>query len=53
MVVAIKEVKDLNKISLDKICGSLLTYEKEVNEIEEEEKKKVVDKKNSLALKMS
>ena len=29
--VAIREVKDLNKISLDKICGSLLTYEQEVN----------------------
>ena len=25
-VVAIKEAKDLNKISLDEICGSLLTY---------------------------
>ena len=53
MVVTIREVKDLNKISLDEICGSLLTYEQEVNEIEEEERKKVVDKKKSLALKMS
>ena len=39
-IVAILEVKDLNKISLDKICGSLLTYEQEVNQIDEEEKKK-------------
>ena len=31
-VVAIKEAKDLNKISLDEICDSLLTYEQEVNE---------------------
>ena len=30
-VVAIQEAKDLNKISLDEICGSLLTYEQEVN----------------------
>ena len=27
MVVAIREAKDLNKILLDEICGSLLTYE--------------------------
>ena len=26
-VVAIREAKGLNKISLDEICGSLLTYE--------------------------
>ena len=26
-VVAIREVKDLNKISLDEICGYFLTYE--------------------------
>ena len=26
IVVAIREAKDLNKISLDEICGSLLTY---------------------------
>ena len=25
-IVVIREVKDLNKISLDEICGSLLTY---------------------------
>ena len=37
-VVAIREAKDLNKISLDEICGSLLTYEQEVNQIDEEEK---------------
>ena len=44
-VVAIREAKDLNKISLDEICGSFLTYEQEVNEIKEEERKEVVDKK--------
>ena len=30
-VVDIREAKDLNKISLDEIYGSLLTYEQEVN----------------------
>ena len=30
-VVAIREAKDLNKISLDEICGSFQTYEQEVN----------------------
>ena len=52
-VVAIREAKDLNKISLDEIYGSLLTYEQVVNQIEEEEKKEVADKKKSLPLKMS
>ena len=51
--MAIREVKYLNKISFDEICGSLLTYEEEVNQIEEKEKKEVVDKKKSLALNMS
>ena len=36
-VMAIRKAKDLNKISLDKICDSLLTYKQEMNEIEEEE----------------
>ena len=44
-VIAIREVKDLSKISLDEICGSLLTYEQEVNQINEEAKKKLVEKK--------
>ena len=35
MVVAIREAKDLNKISLDEISSSLLTYEQEVNQIDE------------------
>ena len=35
MVVAICEEKDLNKNFLDKICGSLLTYEQKVNQIDE------------------
>ena len=43
-VVTIREAKDLNKISLDEICGSLLTYEQEVNQIDEE-KKELVEKK--------
>ena len=44
-MIAIREAKDLNKISLDEMCGSLLTYEQEVNQIDEEEKKKLVKKK--------
>ena len=52
-MIAIREVKDLNKISLDEICGSLLTYEQEVNQFDEEEKKEIVEKKKSLALKIS
>ena len=52
-VVAIREAKDLNKISLDEICGSLLTYEQEVNQIDEEEKKEIVEKKKRIALKIS
>ena len=52
-VVAIREAKDLNKISLDEICGSLLTYEQEVNQIDEEEKKELVEKKKGIALKTS
>ena len=38
-MVAIRKAKDLNKISLDEICGSLLNYEQEVYQIDEEEKK--------------
>ena len=44
-MVAIREAKDLNKISLDEICGSLLTYEQKVNQIDEEKKKELVEKK--------
>ena len=36
-VVANRESKDLNKISLDEICDYLFTYEQEVNQIDEEE----------------
>ena len=46
-IVAIREAKDLNKIFLDKIYGSFLAYEQEVNQIDKEEKKK------GIALKMS
>ena len=52
-VVAIREAKALNKISLDEICGSLLTYEQEVNQIDEKEKKELVEKKKGIALKTS
>ena len=52
-LVAIRESKDLNKISLDEICGSLLTYEQEVNQIDEEEKKELVGKKKGITLKTS
>ena len=52
-VVTICEATDLNKIFLDEICDFFLTYEQEVNQIDEEEKKKVVEKKKGLALKMS
>ena len=52
IVVAIRETKDLNKISLDELYGSLLTYEQEVNQFDEE-KKEIVEKKKSLALKIS
>ena len=52
-MVAIRKAKDLNKISLDEICGSLLTYEQEVNQIDEEEKKELVEKKKGVALKTS
>ena len=52
-IVAIRETKDLNKISLDEICNSLLTYEQKVNQIDEEEKKEVVEKKKGIALKLS
>ena len=44
---------DLNKISLDEIYRSLLTYEQEVNQIDEKEKKEVIEKKKGIALKMS
>ena len=45
-VVAIREAKDLNKISLNEIYGSLLTYEQKINQIDEEEKKELVEKKD-------
>ena len=52
-VIAIQKAKNLNKISLNEICGSLLTYEQEVNQIDEEEKLEVVEKEKGLALKTS
>ena len=53
IIVAIRKAKDLNKISLDEIYGSLLTYEQEVNQINEKEKNEVIEKKKGIALKMS
>ena len=38
---------------MDEICGSLLIYEQEVNQIDEEKKKEVIEKKKGIALKMS
>ena len=52
-MIAIREAKDLNKISLDEICDSLLTYEQKVNQFDEENKKEMMEKKKSLALKIS
>ena len=46
-MIAIREAKDLNKISLDKICGSHLTYEQEVNQFDEKDKKETVEKKKT------
>ena len=40
-------------MSLDEIYVSLLTYEQEVNQIDEEEKKEVIEKKKGITLKMS
>ena len=37
---------------MDEICDSLLTYKQEVNQIDEEEKKEVIEKKKGIALKM-
>ena len=44
-VIYIQEAIILDKISLDEICGSLLTYEQEVNQIYKEEKMEVVEMK--------
>ena len=49
-VVAIRKAKDLNKISLDEICGSFLTYEQKVNQIDEEKKKLFRDARNTFTL---
>ena len=38
---------------MDEICGSLPTYEQEVNQIDEKEKKELVEKKKGIALKTS
>ncbi|XVF19293.1 hypothetical protein REPUB_Repub11eG0097800 [Reevesia pubescens] len=52
-VIAIKKAKNLNTISLDKVCGSLLTHEQEMKKDEQEEKKENATKKKSITLKVS
>ncbi|EOY19095.1 Uncharacterized protein TCM_043808 [Theobroma cacao] len=48
-VTVIREAKDLNIITLDEICGSLLTHELELKE--EENRREAKEKKKSIALK--
>ncbi|WRX14564.1 hypothetical protein QQP08_007051 [Theobroma cacao] len=50
-VTAIREAKDLNVITLDEICGSLLTHELELKEEKEEDRREVKEKKKNIALK--
>ncbi|XVF17124.1 hypothetical protein REPUB_Repub10bG0092300 [Reevesia pubescens] len=52
-VIAIKEMKNLNFISLDEVYCSLLSHEQEMKEDEEEEKKESAAKRKSIALKVS
>ncbi|WRX21645.1 zinc finger protein [Theobroma cacao] len=52
-VTAIREAKDLNVITLDEICGSLLTHELELKEEEKEDKREAKEKKKSIAFKAS
>ncbi|WRX20691.1 Integrase [Theobroma cacao] len=51
LVTAIREAKDLNVITLDEICGSLLTHELELKEEEEEDRREAKEKKKNIALK--
>ncbi|EOY31699.1 Uncharacterized protein TCM_038764 [Theobroma cacao] len=52
-VTVIREAKDLNIITLNEICGSLLTHELELKEEEEEDQREAKEKKKSIALKAS
>ncbi|EOY03452.1 Cysteine-rich RLK (RECEPTOR-like protein kinase) 8 [Theobroma cacao] len=52
-VTAIREAKDLNVITLDEICGSLLTHELKLKEEEEEDRKEAKEKNKNIALKDS
>ncbi|XVF26618.1 hypothetical protein REPUB_Repub14bG0034000 [Reevesia pubescens] len=52
-VIAIKEAKNLNTLSLDEVCGSLLTHEQEMKKDEKEEKKESAAKRKSIALKVN
>ncbi|WRX29345.1 hypothetical protein QQP08_021832 [Theobroma cacao] len=45
-----REAKDLNIITLDEICGSLLTHELELKEEEEEDRKEAKEKEKSIVL---
>ncbi|WRX14525.1 GAG-pre-integrase domain - like 6 [Theobroma cacao] len=52
-LTAICKAKDLNVITLDEICGSLLTHELELKEEEEEDKREAKETKKSITLKAS
>ncbi|EOY17398.1 Uncharacterized protein TCM_036560 [Theobroma cacao] len=52
-LTAIREAKDLNVITLDDICGFLLTHELELKEEEEKDKREAKEKKKNIALKVS
>ncbi|EOY08654.1 Uncharacterized protein TCM_023546 [Theobroma cacao] len=52
-MTSIREAKDLNVITLDEICGSLLTHELELKEEKEEDKREAKEKKKCTALKAS
>ncbi|WRX18653.1 hypothetical protein QQP08_011140 [Theobroma cacao] len=52
-VTIIREAKDLNIITLDEFCGSLLTHKLELKEEEEEDRKEAKEKKKSIALNAS
>ncbi|XVF17395.1 hypothetical protein REPUB_Repub10bG0118200 [Reevesia pubescens] len=51
-VIAIKEAKNLNVISLDEVCGFLLTHEQEMKKMKKRKKKNTA-KKNSIALRVN
>ncbi|XVF07023.1 hypothetical protein REPUB_Repub06bG0101600 [Reevesia pubescens] len=52
-VIAIKEAKNLNVISLDEVCGSFFTHEQEMKKDEEEEKNESDAMKKNIGLRVS